>query len=121
MTFIVTTTLHHLTSCLLFIHIQKTAPYCLEYGNKEPVRCEWDDPNWMGNRTDIMTDDDDVISLPTFRACPWVKRIENMRIIKFESINLVVAVFSVMIFLWRQRKLAHEKYQQMAQRIGVSV
>ncbi|SAL95317.1 hypothetical protein [Absidia glauca] len=61
---------------------KKTAPYCLEYGNKEPVHCEWDDPNWMTNKNDTSYDhDDDMISLPTYRACPYVKRIEKWRLI----------------------------------------
>ncbi|CAO3590077.1 unnamed protein product [Absidia cylindrospora] len=98
---------------------KKTASYCLDYGNKEPVQCEWDNPNWVVNRNDTMTDDD-AINLPTFRACPWVKRVEKWRIIKFETMNFILAVISVSVFLWRQRKLAKEKYQQMAQRIGVA-
>jgi hypothetical protein len=57
----------------------------LEYGNKEPVHCEWDDPNWMTNKNDTSYDhDDDMISLPTYRACPYVKRIEKWRLIRFE-------------------------------------
>ncbi|ORX59805.1 hypothetical protein DM01DRAFT_1333254 [Hesseltinella vesiculosa] len=96
---------------------KKTASYCFQYGNKEPVRCEWDDPNWYTNRSDPL-DDDDVILLPTFRPCPWVQRIEQLKILKFESINLAVAVCSLLVFLWRHRKLSREKYQQLVQRIG---
>ncbi|ORZ18042.1 hypothetical protein BCR42DRAFT_490694 [Absidia repens] len=97
---------------------KKTADYCLEYGNKEQVNCQWDDPSWVDtiNKNDT---DDDVISLPTHRACPWVEHIEKWRLIKFEMINFVIVVFSVLVYIWRQRKLAREKYQQMVQRIGV--
>ncbi|KAI8067821.1 hypothetical protein BC940DRAFT_300542 [Gongronella butleri] len=96
---------------------KKTASYCFEYGNKEPVKCQWDDPNWYANHSDTL-DDDDVIVLPTFRPCPWVKRVEHWRIVKFESVNMVVAVASLSVLIWRQRKLSREKYQQLVQRIG---
>ncbi|CAO3638907.1 unnamed protein product [Cunninghamella echinulata] len=78
-----------------------------------------DNPTLILNRNDTLIDDD-YISLPTFQGCPWVKHIEKWKIIKFEVINFVVAVFSVLILIWRQRKLAREKYQQLIQRIGVS-
>ncbi|KAL1934194.1 hypothetical protein VTP01DRAFT_6376 [Rhizomucor pusillus] len=100
---------------------KKTAPYCMEYGNKQPVRCKWDDPDiaeYMRNQTTLY--DYDAISLPSFRGCPHVKRIEHWKFVKFEVINLAVAVSSVSLVIWRQRKLAREQYQRLAQRIGVS-
>ncbi|CAO3628353.1 unnamed protein product [Mucor hiemalis] len=68
---------------------KKTQPYCTEFGNKEAVRCEWDDP--------------------------------EARFIKFEGLNVAIAVISVIVFTWRQRKIAREQYQRLAQRIGVTV
>ncbi|KAI9249431.1 hypothetical protein BDA99DRAFT_564392 [Phascolomyces articulosus] len=101
---------------------QKSAPYCKEYGNKERVRCEWDDPDLAENlRNQTMVYDYDAISLPSYRGCPHVKRIEHWKFIKFETFNLLVAVTSVSIVLWRQRKLARDQYQRLAQRIGVAV
>ncbi|CAO3614708.1 unnamed protein product [Cunninghamella blakesleeana] len=99
---------------------KKTAPFCLEYGNKRQVQCEWDDPNLVLNGNEALKDDD-YISLPTFEGCPWVKHVEKSRIIKFEVINFIIAVFSVLILIWRQKSLAREKYQQLAQRIGIPV
>ncbi|KAI7874151.1 hypothetical protein K492DRAFT_240975 [Lichtheimia hyalospora FSU 10163] len=101
---------------------KKTAPYCQEFGNKERVRCEWDDPDLAENlRNQTTLYDFDAISLPSYRGCPHVKRIERWKFIKFESINFVVAIFSVTLVMWRQRKLAREQYQKLAQRIGVAV
>lgn len=57
----------------------------MEYGNKEPVRCKWDDPDladYLRNQTTFY--DDDAISLPSFRGCPRVKRIERWKFVKFE-------------------------------------
>ena len=64
---------------------QKSAPYCQEYGNKERVRCEWDDPDLAENvRNQTTLYDYDAISLPTYRGCSHVKRIERWKFIKFE-------------------------------------
>lgn len=57
----------------------------MEYGNKQPVRCKWDDPDiaeYMRNQTTLY--DYDAISLPSFRGCPHVKRIEHWKFVKFE-------------------------------------
>ncbi|KAI8063702.1 uncharacterized protein B0P05DRAFT_574262 [Gilbertella persicaria] len=108
-------------SCFAIGECQKTQPYCLEYGNKEAVRCEWDDPELADKKNQTSFYDDNAISLPSFRACPRVKSVERIRIIQFEGWNAVVAVVSLLVFFWRQRKIAHEQYQQLAQRIGVTV
>lgn len=66
-------------------HWQKTAPYCQDFGNKERVRCEWDDPDLAENlRNQTTLYDFDAISLPSYRGCPHVKRIERWKFIKFE-------------------------------------
>ncbi|KAG2206150.1 hypothetical protein INT47_003799, partial [Mucor saturninus] len=100
---------------------KKTQPYCVEFGNKEAVRCEWDDPELADRRNQTTIYEDDSIALPSFRACPRVKSVERVRLIKFEGFNLSVAVISVIVFIWRQRKIAREQYQRLAQRIGVTV
>ncbi|ORY97919.1 hypothetical protein BCR43DRAFT_490555 [Syncephalastrum racemosum] len=97
---------------------KKTMPHCMEYGNKEPVRCEWDDPDFAPDKNATL--DPDSITLPAFRGCPHVKRIERWKTIRFESVNFVVAVLAVIFVFWRQRKLAREQYQRLAQRIGVA-
>lgn len=38
-----------------------------------------------------------------------------------KGINAAVVVISVALFVWRQRKIAREQYQRLAQRIGVTV
>lgn len=63
---------------------QKTQPYCTEFGNKEAVRCEWDDPELADKKNQISFYDDNAISLPSYRACPRVKTVERARFIKFE-------------------------------------
>ncbi|KAL7317913.1 hypothetical protein PS15m_004208 [Mucor circinelloides] len=100
---------------------KKTQPYCVEFGNKEPVRCEWDDPELADKKNQTAFYEDDAISLPSFRACPRVRSVERARFIKFEGINAAVVVISVALFVWRQRKIAREQYQRLAQRIGVTV
>lgn len=70
------------TFCLPFC--QKTQPYCVEFGNKEAVRCEWDDPELADKRNQTIIYEDDSIALPSFRACPRVKSVERVRLIKFE-------------------------------------
>ncbi|KAI9323132.1 hypothetical protein BX666DRAFT_2021887 [Dichotomocladium elegans] len=106
--------------CLSFE--KKTAPHCMEYGNKQPVRCTWDDPDLAENmRNQTTLYDDDAISLPSFRGCPHVKSIERWKFIKFESLNFAIAIMSICLVIWRQRKLAREQYRRLAQRIGVEV
>lgn len=100
---------------------KKTQPYCKEFGNKEAVRCEWDDPELADKKNQISFYDDNAISLPSYRACPRVKTVERVRFIKFEGLNVAIAVISVVVFMWRQRKIAREQYQRLAQRIGVTV
>ncbi|KAL0082079.1 hypothetical protein J3Q64DRAFT_1721672 [Phycomyces blakesleeanus] len=100
---------------------KKTIPYCAEFGNKEPVRCEWNDPDLADRKNQTTFYDYDAISLPSFRSCPRVKRIVRWQLIQFESINLVVAVVSIILVIWRQRKLAREQYLRLAHRIGVTV
>ncbi|KAI8883574.1 hypothetical protein K501DRAFT_294579 [Backusella circina FSU 941] len=100
---------------------KKTMPYCKEFGNKEAVSCEWDDAELADKRNQTTFYDDDAISLPSFRACPRVRKVERMKFIKFEGINFAVAVISILIFTWRQRKIAREQYQKLAHRIGVIV
>lgn len=68
--------------CSIVSGYQKTVPHCMEYGNKEPVRCEWDDPDFAPEKNATL--DPDSITLPTFRGCPHVKRIERWKIIRFE-------------------------------------
>ncbi|KAI7906283.1 uncharacterized protein BX663DRAFT_495888 [Cokeromyces recurvatus] len=99
---------------------KKTQPYCIEFGNKQAIRCEWDDAE-LQNKNQTTFDDDDAISLPSFRPCRQVKSIERMRFIKFEAFNLVMAILSLVIFSWRQKKIAREQYQKLAQRIGITV
>ncbi|KAI9246004.1 hypothetical protein EDC94DRAFT_627657 [Helicostylum pulchrum] len=99
----------------------KTQQYCLEFGNREAVRCEWDDPELADKKNQTQIYEDDAISLPSFRACPRVKSVERARFIKFEGFNAAVAVMSVIVFTWRQRKIMREQYQRLAQRIGVTV
>lgn len=100
---------------------KKTHPYCAEFGNKQKVRCEWDDPELADRKNQTAIYDDDSISLPSFRACPRVKRVEKSRFIKFEALNLIIAVISIAIFIWRQKQVAHEQYQRLAKRIGIVV
>lgn len=69
---------------ILFFWLQKTQPYCVEFGNKEAVRCEWDDPELADKKNQTAFYEDDAISLPSFRACPRVKSVERARFIKFE-------------------------------------
>jgi hypothetical protein len=64
--------------------LQKTQPYCVEFGNKEAVRCEWDDPELADRKNQTAFYEDDAISLPSFRACPRVKSVERAKFIKFE-------------------------------------
>jgi hypothetical protein len=59
-------------------------PYCKQFGNKEAVSCEWDDPELADKRNQTSFYDDDAISLPSFRACPRVRKVERMKFIKFE-------------------------------------
>ncbi|KAL7332110.1 hypothetical protein PS15p_204204 [Mucor circinelloides] len=66
---------------------KKTQPYCVEFGNKEPVRCEWDDPELADKKNQTAFYEDDAISLPSFRACPRVRSVERARFIKFEVSN----------------------------------
>lgn len=78
----------HLDDDTLTWHWQKTAPYCQEFGNKQRVRCEWDDPDLAENlRNQTTLYDFDAISLPSYRGCPHVKRIEHWKFIKFEVWN----------------------------------
>ncbi|CEI93860.1 hypothetical protein RMCBS344292_08086 [Rhizopus microsporus] len=65
---------------------KKTQPYCSEFGNKQAVRCEWDDPELADRKNQTMIYDDDSISLPSFQSCPRVKMIEQKRLIRFEVI-----------------------------------
>ncbi|CEP08018.1 hypothetical protein [Parasitella parasitica] len=63
---------------------KKTQPYCVEFGNKEPVRCEWDDPELADRKNQTAFYEDGAISLPSFRPCPRVRSVERARFIKFE-------------------------------------
>ncbi|KAI8384937.1 uncharacterized protein BYT42DRAFT_612601 [Radiomyces spectabilis] len=98
---------------------KKTVPYCMEYGNKEPVRCEWDDPTLNDKEHQPEDFDSDAILLPSFQGCRRVKRLERWRFIRFETINVTIAILSLLILVWRQRKIAGEQYERLAQRIGV--
>lgn len=70
---------------LLLIELyKKTQPYCVEFGNKEAIRCEWDDPELADKKNQTQIYEDDAISLPSFRACPRVRSVERARFIKFE-------------------------------------
>ncbi|KAI8988525.1 hypothetical protein BDF20DRAFT_336769 [Mycotypha africana] len=103
---------------------QKTQPYCADYGNKQAIRCEWNEPeigdSGLSNHTLSTFDEDDAITLPSYRACPRVRQVERARFLKFEGFNFSVAVLSIMVFIWRQKKMAHEQYQNLARRIGVT-
>lgn len=78
--------------------LQKTQPYCVEFGNKEPVRCEWDDPELADKKNQTTFYEDDAISLPSFRACPRVRSVERARFIKFEVSILKLPLFIGFIF-----------------------
>lgn len=56
----------------------------MEFGNKEPVRCEWDDPELADKKNQTTFYEHDAISLPSYRACPRVRSVERKRFIKFE-------------------------------------
>lgn len=56
----------------------------MEFGNKEAVRCEWDDPELADRKNQTTIYEDDAIALPSFRACPRVRSVERVRLIKFE-------------------------------------
>lgn len=56
----------------------------MEFGNKEAVRCEWDDPELADKKSQTSFYEDDAISLPSYRACPRVRSVERVRFIKFE-------------------------------------
>ncbi|KAI9486211.1 MAG: hypothetical protein EXX96DRAFT_35244 [Benjaminiella poitrasii] len=79
---------------------KKTQPYCVEFGNKQAVHCEWDDAELL-SRNQTAFDDDDAITLPSYRSCSRVKSVERVS--------------------WRQKIIAREQYQRLAQRIGVTV
>ncbi|KAI9019488.1 hypothetical protein CLU79DRAFT_757422 [Phycomyces nitens] len=100
---------------------KKTIGYCADFGNKEPVRCEWNDPDLADRKNQTSFYDYDAISLPLFRSCPRVKRIVRWQLVCFESANLGVAVVSIAVVVWRQRKLTREQYLRLAHRIGVTV
>ncbi|KAI8346776.1 hypothetical protein BD560DRAFT_411271 [Blakeslea trispora] len=100
---------------------KKTQPYCSEFGNKQAVKCEWDDPELADRKNQTSFYDHNAIFLPSFRACPRVKSVERVRMIEFEGINFAVAIVSLFVFVWRQRKMAREQYERLAQRIGVTV
>ncbi|KAG0737036.1 hypothetical protein G6F23_010587 [Rhizopus arrhizus] len=104
---------------VLLLKKYKTHPYCAEFGNKQAVRCEWDDPELADRKNQTVIYDDDSISLPSFLACPRVKSVERSRFIKFEVLNVTIAILSVLIFIWRQKQVAHEQYQRLAKRIGI--
>ncbi|KAI8976098.1 hypothetical protein BDB01DRAFT_804543 [Pilobolus umbonatus] len=95
---------------------QKTVSYCMEYGNKEAIQCVWDDQEITDKKN--QTEDN---TLPLFRACPRVREVERIKFIRFEVFNVIVALVSVLIVFWRQRKIARQQYQRLAQRIGVLV
>ncbi|PHZ07322.1 uncharacterized protein RHIMIDRAFT_101276 [Rhizopus microsporus ATCC 52813] len=100
---------------------KKTQPYCSEFGNKQAVRCEWDDPELADRKSQTMIYDDDSISLPSFQSCPRVKMIEQKRLIRFEVTVILTAIVSITIFIWRQKKITQEQYQRLAKRIGVTI
>lgn len=56
----------------------------MEFGNKEAVRCEWDDPELADEKSQTSFYEDDAISLPSYRACPRVRSVERVRFIEFE-------------------------------------
>ncbi|KAI8374048.1 hypothetical protein EDC96DRAFT_498354 [Choanephora cucurbitarum] len=100
---------------------KKSQPYCSEFGNKQAVRCEWDDPELADRKNQTSFYEHNAIFLPSFRACPRVKSVERVRMIEFEGLNIVVAVISIFVFIWRQRRMAREQYERLAQRIGVTI
>ncbi|OBZ91713.1 hypothetical protein A0J61_00238 [Choanephora cucurbitarum] len=107
-----------------FIHIyiiKKSQPYCSEFGNKQAVKCEWDDPELADRKNQTSFYEHNAIFLPSFRACPRVKSVERVRMIEFEGLNIAVAVTSLLVFIWRQRRMAREQYERLAQRIGVTI
>jgi len=84
----------------------KLDSYCKEFGNKEPIECQYDTPGeHIGG------------PLPTFQACKRVKRLERTRYFEFQFVNILIAFLSCSILLWRRRKLAEDRYRKLSRRI----
>ncbi|RIA87760.1 hypothetical protein C1645_827344, partial [Glomus cerebriforme] len=88
----------------------KLEDYCREFGNKEPIECQWDTP-------DIPAENINKGSLPKFQSCKRVKRLEKTKYFEFQFINLFGAFMSCSIFIWRRNKLAAEGYRRLTRRI----
>ncbi|KAL1918754.1 uncharacterized protein VTP21DRAFT_2776 [Calcarisporiella thermophila] len=87
---------------------RKTEDYCSIYGNKEPIQCFFDSGKSDQNTT-----------LPTYRACPKVRRVERLKFYEFQVINIVVALLATSVMVWRQRKLIRDQERRRARRINV--
>ncbi|RHZ46112.1 hypothetical protein Glove_634g21 [Diversispora epigaea] len=89
----------------------ETEKYCNNYGNKEPIKCQW-----INNNTDHT-----VISLPKFQSCRRVKKVERAKYFEFQFANIVFAFLSCTLLFYRRRKLAADGYRKLVGRIGSSI
>jgi len=91
----------------------KIEKYCYDFGNKEPVECQWDTPDEsVGNITYPNKG-----SLPKFQSCKRVKKLERTKYFEFQFVNIFIAFMSCSILLWRRKKLAADGYRKLSRRI----
>uniref|UniRef100_A0A1D1ZJS2 Protein JTB n=1 Tax=Anthurium amnicola TaxID=1678845 RepID=A0A1D1ZJS2_9ARAE len=91
----------------------KLEKYCHDFGNKEPVECQWDTPDESAGNSTYPNKG----SLPKFQPCKRVKRLERTKYFEFQFINIFIAFTSCSILLWRRKKLAADGYRKLSRRI----
>ncbi|KAI8354915.1 hypothetical protein B0O80DRAFT_49487 [Mortierella sp. GBAus27b] len=100
--------------CLACSALQvKTEESCRETHNRQRIECRYEDPKDEAN-------EELKIRLPKYRSCLHVKAVEARRFAHFFSTNIILALFSGTLLIWRQRKLAAAQYRRMARRIGIA-
>jgi len=90
----------------------KLEKYCYEFGNKQPVKCQFDSPDKSGNNTDLNED-----SLPKYQSCKRVIKLERTKYFEFQFFNIFIAFMSCSILIWRRNKLAADGYRKLSRRI----
>ncbi|KAF9205045.1 hypothetical protein BGZ59_000720 [Podila verticillata] len=91
----------------------KTLEDCRETHNHQKINCKFDDPK-------NEEDEELKVLLPKYHSCARVKAVEARRYAHFLSTNVLLALFSGLLMVWRKRKLAAAQYRRMARRIGIA-